>query len=344
MTLAQNENIFFTQALPNIQIAVIGDVMLDQYIWGKAERISPEAPVPILEIQEQESRPGGAANVALNLVALGVKVQLIGLIGKDTAGEELIDILSLNAIPTTGLYKTFERPTTTKTRILATSGPTGPRQLLRLDKENSNPFFCKPFEEFIKQNILQKQWDAIIIEDYDKGVLNHEIIEWIIQYSHNHNIPVLVDPKFRNFFSYTGCTLFKPNLRELNTALELRIDKKDIVGLVEAVSLLRTKMPHPYTLVTLGDNGVLLVNPEMKHLHIAAHLRKIADVSGAGDTVISVMAAAIAAGLSYPLATQLANLAGGMVCEEAGAVAIDLTRLAQETHRLNLFEWSNVTL
>jgi rfaE bifunctional protein kinase chain/domain len=340
MTISQNEISFFEQKLKNIKVAVVGDAMLDRYIWGKTERISPEAPVPILDIEKQDARPGGAANVALNLIGMGTQAQLFGLIGEDAEAQELIAILTLNHISTSGLFKVFERPTTTKTRILATGSTGGARQLLRLDRENNAPFFSKPFEDFIKQNLSQTLWDAIILEDYDKGTLTHELIEWIILWGRNHNIPVLVDPKFRNFYSYAGCALFKPNLKELNTALGLRLDNKDIEGIVNAVVALREKMPHGYTLVTLSNNGVLLVTPETKHLHINAHLRKIADVSGAGDTVIAVMAAAVAGGLSYFLAAHLANLAGGLVCEEAGAVAIDPIRLAQEAHRLNLFRIS----
>jgi rfaE bifunctional protein kinase chain/domain len=340
MTITQNEISFFQEKLKNINIAVVGDVMLDRYIWGRTERISPEAPVPILDIEEQDARPGGAANVALNLIAMGARVQLLGLIGEDAEGEELTAILNLNNISTLGLFKVFERPTTTKTRILATGSTGGARQLLRLDRENNAPFFSQSFEDFIKKNLSDTLWNAIILEDYDKGVLTHELIEWIILFGRNHNIPVLVDPKFRNFYSYAGCSLFKPNLKELNNAFGIRLDNKDIGGIVSTVAALREKMPHLYTLVTLSNNGVLLVTPELNHLHIDAHLRKISDVSGAGDTVIGVMAVAVAGGLSYCLAAHLANLAGGLVCEEAGAVAIDPVRLAQEAHRLNLFSIS----
>jgi rfaE bifunctional protein kinase chain/domain len=340
MTISQNEISFFEEKLKNIKVAVVGDAMLDRYIWGRTERISPEAPVPILDIEEQDARPGGAANVALNLVGMGAQVELLSLIGEDAEAEELTAILKLNRISTSGFFKVFERPTTTKTRILATSGTGGARQLLRLDRENNAPFFSKLFEDFIKKSLSQTLWDAIILEDYDKGTLTHELIEWIILWGQNHNIPVLVDPKFRNFYSYAGCSLFKPNLKELNAALGLRLHNKNIAGIVSAVFALREKMPHKYTLVTLSDNGALLVTPELKHFHINAHLRKIADVSGAGDTVIAVMAAAIAGGLSYFLAAHLANLAGGLVCEEVGAVAIDPVRLYQEAHRLNLFSTS----
>lgn len=298
--------------------------MLDRYLWGRVERISPEAPVPVVDVYREENRPGGAANVALNLCALGALPVLCGVIGHDREGDELLLQAEKNGFDTQLISRLHDRPTTLKVRIIGNNQ----QQILRVDREDKRLLPEEMAGSLLNAAIDQIQsFDAVVIQDYDKGFLNPQLAQMLIAASRKHNIPVLVDPKFRNFFSYAGVFLFKPNLKELCEGMGVRLDKNDLPAIADTVLRLREKMPHDNTLVTLSENGMLYVNPQGTSTHIPARMRDITDVSGAGDTVISVVALGIAAGYSPLKASMIANLAGGLVCEEVGVVPIKPERL-----------------
>jgi rfaE bifunctional protein kinase chain/domain len=316
----------FEEGLNRLKVLVIGDLMLDRYHFGRVTRISPEAPVPVVDVERTDNRPGGAANVALNISSLGAAVTLCGVIGADDNGRILQRCLASANFDTSLVLETAQRVTTTKTRIIGNN-----QQVLRVDHEVRETIDAALQQQFIDLIAARIQtFDAIVFEDYDKGMLSDALIQAIVALAHSANIPTVVDPKFRNFWSYRGTTLFKPNLKELNEALGQRLGKGDLNGIAQAVADLRTRMPHAHTLVTLSENGVLAIDASGKQDHLAAHFRKITDVSGAGDTVIAVMALALASGLSLAEAAAIANLAGGLVCEEVGVVPIDRAKLVAE--------------
>lgn len=317
-------NIF--KAFSELKILIIGDVMIDRYITGQVNRISPEAPVPILNFQETENRLGGAANVALNIKAMGARPYLCSVLGKDKNQQTLLDLLEAEEMTQQGILSSKERVTTVKTRILAQN-----QHLLRIDKEDT--FDLKPTEEisFLKQiiHILnQQEIDLILFQDYNKGVLTASLIKTIIQEAKNRQIPTAVDPKFRNFWAYKGVTLFKPNLKEVRDALSFDITTK-LSSLQDAAAQIRQQLENTYTLITLSDKG-LFINDSHKSKIMPTFPRQIADVCGAGDTVISVAALGLALGLDIQEVARLANLAGGQVCEKVGVVPVDLKQLEQE--------------
>jgi rfaE bifunctional protein kinase chain/domain len=317
--------------LKGLPVLVVGDLMLDRYLWGQVQRISPEAPVPIVDVQREESRLGGAANVALNLLGLGCQPLLLGTTGTDAEGDTLRTLCAELGMNTKGLVPSPERRTTTKTRILGQQ-----QQMLRVDKEDrhllSEAERAAVLEGF--HRLLALKPVAIILEDYDKGLLSPELITAIVTHAQAASIPTFVDPKFQQFFAYTGVTVFKPNLKELREGLKSPAHATDIPGLVDRVRELRHRMPHEWTFITLSEHGVLLVAPDFSWQHTPAHARSIVDVSGAGDTVIATLAASHAAGLPLPQAAQLANLAGGLVCEEVGVVPIRPERLFRQAEGL----------
>ncbi|MCX7606621.1 MAG: bifunctional ADP-heptose synthase [Bacteroidia bacterium] len=316
-----------------LRFMVIGDVMLDRYLYGKVQRISPEAPVPILELEREENRLGGAANVALNLRSLDSQVSLAGIVGEDTAGETLLREASELGIDTYGILSDPSRPTTTKIRLIAQK-----HQLLRVDRESRHPL-APPLREALIlkiKSLLQHGLQAIIIEDYDKGVLSPDFIQHLFKTAQRHNIPVLVDPKKENFWSYSGATLFKPNLRELSEALHTSLVEAPLEKLKEAVLHLRERMPHTYTVVTLSERGVLAYGEKEGFVHVPAHYRNIVDVSGAGDTVISVLALGLALKLPLEQTVALANLAGGLVCEYVGVVPLPREKWLEQSRQLGL--------
>ncbi len=306
------------EPLENLRFVVVGDLMVDRYLYGQAERISPEAPVPILLLEREESRLGGAANVALNLRALGCQVEMAGVIGTDLAGETLRAEAHRHGI---GLYAVVEdphRPTTTKTRLIAHH-----QHLLRVDHEQTTPL-PPPQETALVQKVrflLSQKPHALILEDYNKGVLTPSIIRALVEVAQAEQVPILVDPKRENFWAYEGVTVFKPNLRELSEALGRKVST-DPVTLREAIQELRTRMPHQHTVVTLGEEGIMMFEEGETLTHIPAHKRQIVDVSGAGDTVVSVLAVGIAWNLPMRQTAALANLAGGLVCEYVGVVPV----------------------
>ncbi len=302
---------------------VVGDLMVDRYLKGKAERISPEAPVPVFEAGEEENRPGGAANVALNLQSMGARVLLGGIIGRDEAGEVLRALAQNHGFATEGIYASPHRCTTVKTRIMA-----GSQQLLRIDREDRFDLLEEEKEAILPELLRAvAEADALILEDYNKGLLTPEIIRLLTDAANQSGIPVLVDPKFRNFTAYHHTAVFKPNLKELNEALGKRLGKDDLAGLESACRSFMAQQGHKGMLLTLSELGVLWVAAESESTHISAHQRAVADVSGAGDTVIALMALGLAGGLSGAQSAWIANLGGGLVCEEVGVAPIRPERL-----------------
>lgn len=315
----------------DLNILIIGDVMMDAYLWGKVDRISPEAPVPIVSVYKKESRLGGAANVALNIKALAARPIICAIIGDDAEGEEFLSLLDQENIKADGIVKIANRQTTVKTRVIGHN-----QQILRIDAETEVEITGKETElvlEKITRILHQNTIHAIIFEDYDKGLITQFLIDKVIKVAKEKNIPVVVDPKKRNFLSYKGVDVFKPNLKELKEGLKIEFDPKNPVSLKEAVSTLKEKISAKSILLTLSELGVYVMNNERENL-ISAHIRTVADVSGAGDTVIGVVATCIAAGADVFTAAQLGNLAGGLVCEKVGVVPVDVNLLLKEAIKL----------
>jgi rfaE bifunctional protein kinase chain/domain len=314
----------------SLHVLVVGDVMTDAYVFGKVDRISPEAPVPVVAVEKRESRPGGAANVALNLRSLGAKVSIASVIGEDEAGKELLALLRREQIETSGIYSSKNHKTTVKQRVIGNN-----MQMLRIDDESTNPLFGaeKNFLlEWIKQHIGGFQ--VIIFEDYDKGVLDKPLIAEIISLAEKSNIPTVVDPKKRNFLHYQNSTFFKPNLKEIKEGLKTDKDLKEENNLREAVRELQSRLNTKTVMVTLSEQGVALSDRD-EWIRLPAHTRNIADVSGAGDTVVSVAACCLALNCSAFEIAFLSNLAGGLVCEKTGVVPVDKEILLKEAKRIH---------
>jgi len=314
-----------------LRILVIGDVMLDAYVMGKVNRISPEAPVPIVSLENEDARIGGAGNVALNLLALGAKPIICGVIGEDSSGDKLLNLFEKNGISTDGLVKSMVRKTTVKTRVISNK-----QQLLRIDSESTFPLLES---EEIKlnntiQNIINQGIDGIIFEDYNKGVLTDSVIQNTIKIAKEKDIPTAVDPKKENFLSYKGVSLFKPNLKELKEGLNLNFDFNSNKDLFEkGIEVLEEKLQNEISFVTLSENGVFIKN-QIEKYYVPAHMRSISDVSGAGDTVIAVATLCLISGASTKQIAEISNLAGGLVCEKSGVVSISKNDLLKEVSEL----------
>ena len=314
-----------------LRILVIGDVMLDAYVMGKVNRISPEAPVPIVSLENEDARIGGAGNVALNLLALGAKPIICGVIGEDSSGDKLLNLFEKNGISTDGLVKSMARKTTVKTRVISNK-----QQLLRIDSESTFPLLES---EEIKlnntiQNIINQGIDGIIFEDYNKGVLTDSVIKNTIKIALEKDIPTAVDPKKENFLSYKGVSLFKPNLKELKEGLNLNFDFNSNKELFEkGIEVLEEKLQNEISFVTLSEHGVFIKNQTEKY-YVPAHMRSISDVSGAGDTVIAVATLCLISGASTKQIAEISNLAGGLVCEKSGVVSISKNDLLKEVSEL----------
>ncbi|AZQ64508.1 D-glycero-beta-D-manno-heptose-7-phosphate kinase [Flammeovirga pectinis] len=311
-----------------LKALVIGDVMIDSYIWGNVDRISPEAPVPIVDVNKKESRMGGAANVAKNLHFLGAEPVLCAVIGNDAEAETFLDLCDSLGISKNGLIQSTERITTVKHRVIASA-----QHVLRIDNEDARPL--KPTDTSLLLERIKKladDADVIIFEDYDKGVITPELISDVVKIAKEKGIPTTVDPKKRNFLDYVGVTLFKPNLKEMREGLKFDFDG-DVIEEVKAASKkLKAKMDNTHTMVTLSEHGVYITD-HTNEAHIPAHKREIADVSGAGDTVISIASLALAIGLPMEKVASLANLGGGLVCEHVGVVPIDKQKLLEEASK-----------
>src|SRR5690554_757246 len=331
MNLKTNELEELFSSFSKLNILIIGDVMVDAYYWGKVDRISPEAPVPIVSVDKKEARMGGAANVALNIQAMGATPILCAAIGKDEEGDEFKKLLAGCKQSDEGLIAFENRRTTKKTRIIGNN-----YQMLRVDAEDTFPLSNKETTVFynkIVEIVENKQIDAIIFEDYDKGVVTKKLIQKVVALAKAKNIPTTVDPKKENFKSYKEVDLFKPNLKELKEGLKIDFDSKDKSALKAAIEELEAVLNNKMTLITLSEQGVYIHNKTEEH-HIPAHHRKIVDVSGAGDTVISVATLCLAKKQSPRVIAQLSNLAGGLVCENVGVVPINKNRLLEEAHKI----------
>jgi rfaE bifunctional protein kinase chain/domain len=315
----------------SIKAGVIGDVMLDTYWWGHVERISPEAPVPVVSLDKKEYRIGGAGNVALNLVSLGATVTAFSVIGNDDDGIELKDLLEKNNIHTGYLLKSATRITTSKARIISRN-----QQMMRLDSETTKDLSAEDeiaIIQSVKSYIEADKPHVIIFEDYNKGVLTEKVITSIISLCKKNNVLTAVDPKRKNFFSYKGVDIFKPNLVEVKDGLNLLIEKINLSTLQHIHNELHEKLHHLISFITLSEKGVFYQYNDQAKI-ISSHLRHIADVSGAGDTVIAVAALIYSITKDVTLMAEIANLAGGLVCEEVGTVAINKDRLLNECEML----------
>jgi D-glycero-beta-D-manno-heptose-7-phosphate kinase len=314
--------------MKQLRIAIIGDVMLDRYLVGDAGRISPEAPVPVVSVADEHVVPGGAANAAANVAALGAEVELIGVVGDDGAATALNEALHSLGISPGGLITVPGRPTTTKTRIVARG-----QQVVRIDREVTNPL-----PDRFRDALLAAAHAAItrahvlLIEDYDKGAIDAAIAGDLVAAGRARGIPVVVDPKIRNFFAYSGATVFKPNHRELETAFSTRFmgDDADLEGA-------RQRLGAEHLVLTLGADGLALVSAAMPLRRTASIAQDVFDVSGAGDTVAAWIATALAAGADIAEAAWLANLAAGIEVGKRGTASVApqelLERLAADERK-----------
>jgi len=313
------------------KIGVVGDIMLDTYWWGSVDRISPEAPVPIVSLQRKETRVGGAANVALNLRALGTPTTLFAVIGKDAEGKELNSLLQEAGINTQFIHESDTRVTTNKVRIMGRN-----QQMMRLDHEQTNDISEAESNHLLAnfyKYIDHEKPSLIILEDYNKGVLTEKVIKAVIDYCNSKGIPTSVDPKHKNFLAFKGCTIFKPNLKEVKEGLKIEIPALTIESLTSVHENLKQHLQHDISFITLSEHGVYFGGTN-GHKLIPTHIRNIADVSGAGDTVIAVASLTYASTKNMELAAELANIAGGLVCELVGTAPIDKSSLQAEVRNL----------
>lgn len=304
------------------RVAVVGDVMLDRYYRGKASRLSPEAPVPVVEIEDESEHPGGAANVAYNLATLGADAVLFGVIGDDSSGEHLRHLLGRLGIDGSGLMPDRSRPTTVKTRVIADG-----QHIVRADREVKSLIGAEVRKRLLDE--LEKRMpelDAIILQDYNKGVFSPELIAPLIALAETHGVETYVDPKFENFFEFRGATLFKPNRKETEDAL--RMSLATVEEKMEGAGKLLARLESRYVVLTLGSEGMLLAGQDLAPALVSTRAIQVADVSGAGDTVIATLAAMRAAGATMPEAVELANYAAGVVCGQVGTVPIHRSELA----------------
>jgi rfaE bifunctional protein kinase chain/domain len=317
----------------NKRILVIGDVMIDAYRIGKVERISPEAPVPIVSLVKKEERLGGAANVALNIASLGATPVLCTLIGEDEGGDRFVELMREKDMPTEGVIQKPNVKTTVKTRVIGNN-----QQLLRIDDERVNPSNESQEDLLIKRvaMLIEKGIDGIILEDYNKGVLTPKVIREVISLANESDIVTAVDPKKDNFFEYKNVTLFKPNLKELKEGLNVAFDVTDDKAVFEAaVAKMESQLNNKISFVTLSEHGVFIKDENNMH-YVPAHLRNISDVSGAGDTVIAVATLCLASGLNIEQVARVSNLAGGIVCEWSGVVPLNRGTLMDELNKLKI--------
>ena len=325
-----------TEALKNISnlsALVVGDVMIDAYLYGVVERMSPEAPVPVVLMNGRDERAGGAANVARNVQALGASVHIATVVGDDAAGTRLIDLFQARQMGITACLRSPDRITTIKTRIIRDN-----EHMLRVDEETEEEISNELSKNLLASciSILDNfNIDVIIFEDYDKGVLTPDIIAGLTLEARKRNIPVTVDPKLKGFLNYPGVDLFKPNLNELREGLstEINLDDNNFDSLKTAVQSLHEKVSPKISLTTLGSSGVWVYSPELKvdHLHTAAIPCNVIDVSGAGDTVIATASLMLASGATPEIIAEVANLAGAQVCTQSGVVTVDLELLINES-------------
>jgi len=318
-------------SLNHLNIMVIGDVMVDSYLWGKVERISPEAPIPIVALRKRENRMGGAANVAMNIRAMGAKPILCSVIGTDDKGDTFLELLQKEKISSKGIVRSQRRITTTKFRIFGNT-----YQLLRVDEEVEDDLVHADYltlSRVIDRILETENVHCIVFQDYNKGVITPKLITEVVRKARKRNIPVAVDPKKKNFEAYSNVTLFKPNLKELGEGIKIELDPENRDSVIEVAQDLRERLKCDYVMTTLSEHGMLMSMKDrldQKNIFIPAHIRSIADVSGAGDTVISVAALCLAAQCPPNEIAYISNLAGGLVCEQVGVVPVSKDKLLKE--------------
>jgi rfaE bifunctional protein kinase chain/domain len=304
----------------DLKVLILGDVMVDSYVWGNVSRVSPEAPVPVVMHLNTENRPGGAANVALNINSLGATPVMCSVIGADENSKVFRDLIHKLGMPEEGLIESPDRITTSKTRIIA-----GHQQLLRVDHEVDHyigPELESALWQRIQALVNQRNISAIIFQDYDKGVITPGLIEKTTTLAKSWNIPTLVDPKKRNFNYYRDATLFKPNFKEFTEGLRLDLKKSDFEKVYQAAALLQKKSGFSMVMITLSEQGMLISRGD-EYKVVPTQAREVSDVSGAGDTVIAMASLCLAAGLDAYEMARLSNLAAGLVCEKVGVVPIE---------------------
>ena len=307
----------------NKKVLIVGDAMIDTYMWGEVNRVSPEAPVPVVEVKKHENRLGGAANVALNLKALGATPILCSIVGTGNKGRLFLKLMQETELSTSGILSKQERKTTVKTRVIADN-----KHQLRIDEEKTSPIINS--NEFLKlTESLMNDIDIVILQDYNKGALTAEVIEGVIATANTKGIPTIVDPKKQNFNSYKNCTIFKPNLAEIKAGINIDFNTDNVSEIEKVSTELRIQLSTKGILLTLSERGIC-INSEKEFKHTPAFKRNIIDVSGAGDTVISVAALCLALDMDYVDLSILSTLAGGIVCEEVGVVPINKEKLLVE--------------
>lgn len=320
----------FREKIRSCHVLVIGDLMLDKYYFGDIKRISPEAPVPVVNLKEETKTLGGAANVANNLVHLGCKVSLAGVVGNDQGREELFELLEYKGVDVSGIV-TDNRFTTTKTRIIS-----GNQQVLRIDQEEQieiTDASLKQFEEWISAKFNTEIYDSIIISDYGKGFCRKELCQLAISFAKKKGIPIVIDPKGEDWGKYIGATMITPNLKELGDLLRKDILNQDQT-IYEYGPMLRNKYALEYLLITRSEQGMSLIGAD-EMLHIPTLAKEVFDVSGAGDTVISTLAALIGIGIPINDAVKVANIAAGIVVGKVGTYAVHEDDLIEELELLN---------
>ena len=314
------------QGFNNKKVLIVGDAMIDAYMWGEINRMSPEAPVPVVEVKKHENRLGGAANVALNLKALGATPILCSVVGTGNRGILFKELMKESNLSTGGILANNKRKTTIKTRVIAEN-----KHQLRIDEEETHPIIQA--KEFLKlTESLMTDIDVIILQDYNKGVLTPEVIESVISIANKKGIPTIVDPKKQNFNSYKNCTIFKPNLAEIKAGMNIEFDADNLAEIESASAELREKLNANGILLTLSERGIC-INSEEKFTHTPVFKSNIIDVSGAGDTVVSVASLCLASKMDYTQLSILSTLAGGIVCEEVGVVPINKYKLLTEAKK-----------
>ncbi len=310
-----------------MRVLVIGDAMLDTYLWGKVERLSPEAPVPIVSVTKRENRLGGAANVSRNIQSLGATPILFSVIGDDDNGKEFESLLVKRDLSNKGIFVDSSRNTTVKNRIISSG-----KQIVRVDEESTS-FISSEMEQKLTAAILkeieEEKVDVIVFVDYDKGIITPALFDAVNEAAIKKNIPTAVDPKKRNFWHYKNVTLFKPNFKEFVEGIGQPIAKDDLETIKMYADKFKKEQNLNLIFITLSELGVFISNG-VKEQYYPVVIRDIADVSGAGDTVIGVASLAMAAGLAPKVMALMSNLAGGLVCEKVGVVPVDSEQLRKE--------------
>ena len=313
------------QSFSKLRVLIIGDVMVDSYIWGVVERISPEAPVPVVQVTRRDNRLGGAANVALNVQALGATPVLCALVGEDDNGKLLRQLLEEKQLTRDGIVVSTSRPTTVKARVIAAH-----QHVVRIDQESDKIASSNEEAELLARvEKLLPGCDVVVFEDYDKGVITPGLIAQTVKWANARNIPTVVDPKKRNFLHYSGVTLFKPNVKEMRDGLKIDLDPSDDRSVRASVQQLKQRLGVEGVMLTMSEHGVYIDHGGVQKA-LPAHKREIADVSGAGDTVVSIAALCVGLKRSAEEIAFLANLGGGLVCQHVGVVPIDRKELLDE--------------